>query len=70
MDVFCALPGVKSAELKGTLLRVGLHDLASGTPPILQWLSDGGHTYQHVVSERPDLETVFLSLTGRNLRDS
>ena len=25
--------------------------------------------YDHVVSERGDLETVFLTLTGRKLRD-
>ena len=33
-------------------------------------VSESGYSYQHVTSERPDLETVFLSLTGRNLRDS
>jgi hypothetical protein len=31
---------------------------------------DRGHLYRHVASERPDLETVFLTLTGRSLRDS
>jgi len=29
-----------------------------------------GHTYRHVASERADLETVFLTLTGRRLRDA
>jgi ABC-2 type transport system ATP-binding protein len=70
LDAFTALPEVKSAERSGNVLRVGVHKLSSGAPHILQWLSDQGHPYQHVVSERPDLETVFLSLTGRSLRDS
>ena len=63
------LPEVTSAQLTGRNLKVGVHDLSTGAPRILQWLVDQGHCYQHVVSERPDLETVFLSLTGRSLRD-
>jgi ABC-2 type transport system ATP-binding protein len=70
LDEFRTLPEVKSAECNGAVLRAGVHNLTSGAPPILQWLTHRGHAYQHVVSERPDLETVFLSLTGRSLRDS
>ncbi|HEY1239494.1 MAG TPA: ABC transporter ATP-binding protein [Bryobacteraceae bacterium] len=62
--------GVRSAELSGGTLRVGVHDLAAGTPVVLQWLVERGNPYRHVVSERADLETVFLTLTGRSLRDS
>jgi ABC-2 type transport system ATP-binding protein len=65
-----ALPEVKSAELANGKLRVGVHDLSRGAPGILRWLSENGHTYHHVSSERPDLETVFLTLTGRSLRDA
>ncbi len=64
-----ALPDVKSVELLDGLLKVGVHDLSAGAPKILQWLVERGHAYHHVVSERPDLETVFLTLTGRSLRD-
>jgi ABC-2 type transport system ATP-binding protein len=64
-----ALPEVKTAEIRADVLKIGLHDLSSGAPKILQWLADHAHPYQHVVSARPDLETVFLSLTGRSLRD-
>ncbi|HWE49082.1 MAG TPA: ABC transporter ATP-binding protein [Bryobacteraceae bacterium] len=69
-EQFSALPEVKSAEIEGNVLRAGVHDLTSGAPKILEWLAARGYSCQHVVSERPDLETVFLSLTGRNLRDS
>ena len=65
-----ALPQVQSAELRQGVLRIGIHNLPAGAPGILQWLAEHGHLYQHVSSERPDLETVFLALTGRSLRDS
>jgi len=65
-----ALPEVVSAELRDGVLRVGVKELTTGAPAILRWLAENGHRYQHVASERPDLETVFLTLTGRSLRDS
>ena len=65
-----ALPEVESVEVRESLLRVGVHDLSSGAPAILHWLAQNNHAYQHVTSERPDLETVFLTLTGRSLRDA
>jgi ABC-2 type transport system ATP-binding protein len=65
-----ALPGVKSAELKQSTLRVGVHDLSREAPGVLRWLADNGRSFHHVSSEQPDLETVFLTLTGRSLRDS
>jgi hypothetical protein len=64
------LPEVKSAELAQITLRVGVHDLSRGAPVILRWLAENGHSYHHVSSEQPDLETVFLTLTGRSLRDA
>jgi ABC-2 type transport system ATP-binding protein len=65
-----ALPGVKSAELKQNTLRVGVHDLSREAPGVLRWLAENGQCFHHVSSEQPDLETVFLTLTGRSLRDS
>jgi ABC-2 type transport system ATP-binding protein len=65
-----ALPEVVSAEVREGILRIGLHNLTTGAPAVLRWLAESGHPYQHVTSERPDLETVFLTLTGRKLRDS
>jgi len=65
-----SLPGVHSVKLEAGTLRVGVHNLATETPRVLQWLVERGHLYQHVSSERADLETVFLTLTGRSLRDS
>lgn len=64
------LPEVKSAALEEGTIRVGVHDLTRGAPAVLRWLAENSHSYHHVSSEQPDLETVFLTLTGRSLRDS
>ncbi|HBA60002.1 MAG TPA: ABC transporter ATP-binding protein [Elusimicrobia bacterium] len=64
-----ALPGVETAELRGNTITAGLKDLAAGIPSVLRWLGENGHAYRHVETERADLEAVFLSMTGRSLRD-
>jgi len=69
IDDVRSLPVVESADLKGSCLTVGIKDLPTDAPAVLQWLVDHGHPFRHVVSERADLEAVFLSLTGRSLRD-
>ena len=63
------LPGVQSVEMRGGTLRIGIRDLAADSPGILQWLVEHGYPFQHLASERASLETVFLTLTGRSLRD-
>ena len=64
-----SLPGVASVELRGDTLRIGVRDLAADSGGILTWLAERGHPFQHLASERASLETVFLNLTGRSLRD-
>ena len=70
LDQLRGLAEVRSASLSGATLRVGLGNMAADTPRILRWLVDNGHPYRHIVSERAGLESVFLNLTGRSLRDS
>jgi ABC-2 type transport system ATP-binding protein len=69
VDAVRALPAVASAEVADGILTVALDDLAAGAPAVLSLLQQRGVAYDHVVSERGDLETVFLTLTGRTLRD-
>jgi ABC-2 type transport system ATP-binding protein len=69
VDELRALPGVQSAELRGGSLKIGLHDLSTDAPKVLEWLVGRGHPFQHVSSELASLESVFLTLTGRSLRD-
>jgi linearmycin/streptolysin S transport system ATP-binding protein len=70
LDGLRAAAGVASVAVAGERLEVGLADLIEAAPRVLAWLRDGGHAYQHVRSERGDLEAVFLALTGKTLRDS
>jgi len=62
-------PGVERPQQQGVLLRVGLADLARTAPVVLSWLAAHGHTVRRLSSGRANLEDVFLSLTGRQLRD-
>ena len=62
--------GVDLAELEGSLLRVTMRDLTETTPRVLGWLHQNGVAYRHLASQRADLETVFLSLTGRKVRNA
>jgi len=70
LDKLRSLGEVRTVEQQGPSLRVGVGDLAAHTPRVLQWLVDHSYSYRHVVSERADLETVFLTMTGRSLRDA
>ena len=70
VDDLRRLPGVRSAELARDVLTVGLDDVSAGTPAVLQWLAGTGRRCTHLASERGNLETVFLALTGRSLRDA
>jgi ABC-2 type transport system ATP-binding protein len=63
------VPGVESVELRGATVRIGVRDLAGDSAGILAWLVERGHPFHHLASERASLETVFLTLTGRSLRD-
>jgi ABC-2 type transport system ATP-binding protein len=64
-----ALPGVEHVDVAAGTARVGVSDLARTMPDVLRWFVEHGHPYRHVVTERASLETVFLGLTGRTLRD-
>jgi ABC-2 type transport system ATP-binding protein len=62
--------GIRSVDLDRSLLRIGVGSITQAAPRILDWLNAHQVAYEHVSSERANLETVFLTLTGRSLRDS
>ncbi len=64
-----ALPGVQKVRLEGARLHLALTELLGQTPAVLRALADGGAQVRHLSSGRAGLEDVFLSLTGRQLRD-
>jgi ABC-2 type transport system ATP-binding protein len=70
LSALAQLSTVSGATFDKGILLVSLRQLEEGAPAVLRWLSERGHRYHHVVTERPNLESVFLSLTGRSLRDA
>lgn len=64
-----ALPGVQQLQCRGSQLQLGLSDLGQGSAAVLGALAAAGVAPRHISSGRANLEDVFLSLTGRQLRD-
>ena len=64
------LDGVEAVDLQGSLLRVTMRDLTDTSPRVLEWLRERGYRYSHMASQRADLEMVFLTLTGRSVRNA
>jgi ABC-2 type transport system ATP-binding protein len=62
--------GVTAVAWDGSTLRVNVRDLLESSPRVLIWLRDRGYRCSHLTSQRADLETVFLSLTGRRVRNA
>jgi ABC-2 type transport system ATP-binding protein len=67
---FATIPGVAHAGLDGQRLRLTLDDPALRTGPVLETLRQCGLSWSHLHTERASLESVFLNLTGRSLRDA
>jgi ABC-2 type transport system ATP-binding protein len=64
------LTGVTKIDLAGTELSVSAADLGTAAPRVLERLAARGFSCQELTSRRANLEDVFLSLTGRTLRDT
>ena len=69
LQALAALPGIDKPTQEGTMLRAGVADLARDTPALLTALAASGRRVTRLASARAGLEDVFLSLTGRQLRD-
>src|SRR5580765_2499609 len=63
-----AATGVTRPTQDGTRLHVGVAELGRSAPQVLTWLAAQGHGVHRISSGRAELEDVFLSLTGRQLR--
>ena len=64
------LPGVTRVDIAGTELSVSAADLGTAAPRVLERLDARGFSCQELTSRRANLEDVFLTLTGRTLRDT
>jgi ABC-2 type transport system ATP-binding protein len=63
------VPGVRSARQDSEKLQVGLDSLAQSAAGVLAWLASQGHHVHGMQSGRVSLESLFLTLTGHQLRD-
>jgi ABC-2 type transport system ATP-binding protein len=70
VDGLRAVPGVNSVEWDGAALHVTVGHLLQDSPAVLLWLRQQGYRCGHIASQRADLETVFLTLTGRSVRNA
>ena len=61
--------GVKVLRADGDLLDFSLPDASTALPGLLAALGSAGATLAGIEVRRPTLDDVFLSLTGRELRD-
>jgi len=62
-------PGfLKSAEYRGKM-EIHTSDGATLLPHLQQWLANNNHPLSQLEIERPNLETLYLNLTGRSLRE-
>ncbi len=66
---FFAVEGVKSVKIEGDTIEITSLRQVENLDRIIALLSDRGERIRNIVSEAASLETVFLKLTGRKLRD-
>ncbi len=68
-DAFFAVEGVKSVKIEGDTIEIASLREVENLDRIIALLSDRGERIRNIASEAASLETVFLKLTGRKLRD-
>ena len=70
LDVrLAALPGVRGVGRDGDRWQLGAGDLQETLPALLRFAEEAGVALDSVTSHPATLEDVFVSLTGRHLRD-
>ncbi|MFQ5702388.1 MAG: ABC transporter ATP-binding protein [Gemmatimonadales bacterium] len=67
--VLAALPGVEHVHGINGRVRLTVHRVHEAVPALMRLLSDRGASMSELTTHRATLEDVFLSLTGRHLRD-
>ncbi|MBD2871269.1 ABC transporter ATP-binding protein [Paenibacillus arenilitoris] len=63
------IAGVNTVMLEGNVLSIGSDAEVNNLSSILQELMASGMEIRSMAANEPNLETVFLTLTGRSLRD-
>jgi len=68
-DVLSGHPGVRDITIDDRLIRLGVSRGEEALPGLLRMLDGAGLGLESVQLARPTLDDVFLTLTGRSLRD-
>jgi ABC-2 type transport system ATP-binding protein len=68
-SLLAAQPVVRDATVADGALRLTVFQGAEALPALLRVLGDAGVTLHSINLSRPTLDDVFLTLTGRSLRD-
>jgi ABC-2 type transport system ATP-binding protein len=69
LEELSRLPGVQSLKAAGIRLEVETASFMEAAPALLERLRSLEIGVRHMQTESPSLENVFLSLTGRTIRD-
>jgi ABC-2 type transport system ATP-binding protein len=69
IDTVSPLPGVRSVKSRGDGLSLAVEQLHKTLPLLLGHLQQSGRTLTSLSTHHATLEDVFVSLTGRQLRD-
>jgi len=67
--VLAARPGVREIAVEGRAIRMTVEHGEEALPGMLRALDGEGITMESIQLARPTLDDVFLTLTGRSLRD-
>src|SRR6516162_8074816 len=68
-DLLAGQPGVREVGLDGRALRLGVERGEEALPGLLRALDGAGLALESIQLARPSLDDVFLTVTGRSLRD-
>ena len=68
-SVLAALPSVEGVARDGDHWRLTVREVHRAVPALLAALAERGAEPKHLATHHATLEDVFMSLTGRRLRD-
>ena len=70
VDPIRAMNDVQQAAAADHEIEIVCDDAGAALPPILKLMADGGRSVRAIEVQEPDLEAVFLHVTGKALRDN
>ena len=68
-DSLVELPGVSDVRILGDVVTLSITDTQAALAAVLEWLRSRGIDASDLGTHRPTLEDVFVSMTGKHIRD-